>query len=330
MTNNPTIDGVSRELIETLHHMGFTHSFMTPAITAQLRAILDAPAVERQAMPDYFVEACDKFDWTPEEALKFYAEGKHFDTENGRSRILCTGAIASYSLKNMGGDYSDMKGSDPVERQEPKTSQVPVLRAMAANYRNGHSWDFLDGEAVSKAADEINFLRSVLSGSSIERAAVAWVEVKSSNEGPYVFHGKERLPEGRHLLYIGTPEVAALQSTIAQLEDRLNKAIDLDFQRRETIARLEDLLWDMRRLPQKRCAAFIVEIIDLLDRPSNGLKSPAAALHDEREIFERNYKPEALERDGDEYVRWPVQMAWEGWEARASLDATAALNGERK
>lgn len=36
-----------------------------------------------------------------------------------------------------------------------------------------------------------------------------------------------------------TPEVAALQPTIAQLEDKLNKAIDLDFQRRETIEQLQ-------------------------------------------------------------------------------------------
>lgn len=34
-------------------------------------------------------------------------------------------------------------------------------------------------------------------------------------------------------------QVAELQSTIAQLEDKLNKAIDLDFQRRETIEQLQ-------------------------------------------------------------------------------------------
>lgn len=55
-----------------------------------------------------------------------------------------------------------MKSAPAVERQEPKTSQVPVLRAMAVNYRNGHSWDFLDGEVVSKAADEITALQSTI------------------------------------------------------------------------------------------------------------------------------------------------------------------------
>ncbi|EGH20993.1 hypothetical protein PSYMO_05600 [Pseudomonas amygdali pv. mori str. 301020] len=37
-------------------------------------------------------------------------------------------------------------------------SQRPTLRAMARNYRNGHSWDHLDGEACIKAADEIDRL----------------------------------------------------------------------------------------------------------------------------------------------------------------------------
>ncbi|MEG2914682.1 MAG: hypothetical protein RR897_24115, partial [Pseudomonas sp.] len=40
-------------------------------------------------------------------------------------------------------------------------------------------------------------------------------------------------------LYEVAPEVAALQSTIDQLEDKLNKAIDLDFQRREAIEQLQ-------------------------------------------------------------------------------------------
>lgn len=31
------------------------------------------------------------------------------------------------------------------------------------------------------------------------------------------------------------------------------------------LVRMEQLLWDMRQLPQKRCAEFIADIIDLLD-----------------------------------------------------------------
>lgn len=38
-------------------------------------------------------------------------------------------------------------------------TQKYTLRAMAQNYSNGHSWDHLDGEVVSKAADEIESLQ---------------------------------------------------------------------------------------------------------------------------------------------------------------------------
>ncbi|MDF0733584.1 hypothetical protein P0Y43_23100 [Pseudomonas entomophila] len=42
-------------------------------------------------------------------------------------------------------------------------SIAPTLRAMASNYAGGHSWDHLDGEAVTRAADEIDALRGQLS-----------------------------------------------------------------------------------------------------------------------------------------------------------------------
>lgn len=42
-----------------------------------------------------------------------------------------------------------------------KTSIVSILRAMALNYgKRGHSWDRLDGEAVTKAADQIDALHA--------------------------------------------------------------------------------------------------------------------------------------------------------------------------
>lgn len=41
-------------------------------------------------------------------------------------------------------------------------TQKHTLRAMAHNYRNGHSWDHLDGEVVKAAADEIESLETNL------------------------------------------------------------------------------------------------------------------------------------------------------------------------
>jgi hypothetical protein len=51
MTNNPTIDGVSRELLTNLLHCGNSSSFIPLGITKQLRALLDAPVGERVPAP---------------------------------------------------------------------------------------------------------------------------------------------------------------------------------------------------------------------------------------------------------------------------------------
>ncbi|KPA96005.1 hypothetical protein [Pseudomonas asplenii] len=94
-----------------------------PRVASRIEAALSASAEPSAPtpLPDYMEAACDKFDWTPEEALRFYAEGKHFDTDRGRTRILCTGAIASHALKSLSKEYADLKGSEqgePVDRDE--------------------------------------------------------------------------------------------------------------------------------------------------------------------------------------------------------------------
>lgn len=55
MTNNPTIDGVSRELIERILAWLNTDEPSDDGWVAELRALLDAPAVERQE-PVAFIE----------------------------------------------------------------------------------------------------------------------------------------------------------------------------------------------------------------------------------------------------------------------------------
>ncbi|MGK2829188.1 hypothetical protein ACSI5F_03665 [Ralstonia pseudosolanacearum] len=75
----------------------------------------NAPVTERCPGYGYGEEAAaafDRTDWTPEEALRWYAAGKHFDTVNGRTRILDTGAIASHALKRTSPEYHAMKGAD--------------------------------------------------------------------------------------------------------------------------------------------------------------------------------------------------------------------------
>lgn len=172
-------------------------------------------------------------------------------------------------------------------------------------------------------------------------------------------------------------EFATLQSTIAQLEDKLNKAIDLDFQRRETIERLQARIAELESgrgepvawsyCPEcgceelhheagehKQCANCYqewfsdIDYSDVVRGNLQKLKSAPPAqvsvVYQERLEFERwivkewplapvRYVRDALPEDDplhgtycDEYL----QRAWVGWQARACLDATAALNGERK
>lgn len=61
-------------------------------------------------IPKHITDDIERVDWTPKEALRFYADGKHFDVVDGATRIIDTGAIASSALKHADFDYATMKG----------------------------------------------------------------------------------------------------------------------------------------------------------------------------------------------------------------------------
>ena len=74
----------------------------------------------------------ERADWEPEEALRFYADGKHFDIVDGRTRILDTGGIASNALKSASLEYLERKGDAElfelratIERQ---AAQIEMMR----------------------------------------------------------------------------------------------------------------------------------------------------------------------------------------------------------
>jgi hypothetical protein len=87
-----------------------------------VRNLLDATPTTAQAAPaaphpiarDVAADL-ERSDWTPEEALRWYAAGKHYDTvPNGdgssSARILDNGAVASNALKSLSRDYAEHKG----------------------------------------------------------------------------------------------------------------------------------------------------------------------------------------------------------------------------
>ncbi len=75
----------------------------------QARAALAQPSPDAP-YADGIAADLERSDWTPEDALRWYAAGKHFDTTNGRTRIIDTGAVASNALKHLSLPYLEMKG----------------------------------------------------------------------------------------------------------------------------------------------------------------------------------------------------------------------------
>ncbi|WP_137188657.1 hypothetical protein AB1N69_10585 [Pseudomonas asiatica] len=77
-------------------------------------------------------------------------------------------------------------------------------------------------------------------------------------------------------------------------------------------------------VPVLKAVFFEAAIQRWLDDQEEALSAsaePSAPVDlDERAAFEKGYHKDALHRDGDEYSRMAVQMAWEGWQARAALD----------
>lgn len=77
----------------------------------------------------------ERNDWTPEEALRWYAAGKHFDVSNGRTRIVDTGAVASIALKRTNVAHHAEKGRDasfPAPAGAATSGAPKVTKAPAA------------------------------------------------------------------------------------------------------------------------------------------------------------------------------------------------------
>jgi hypothetical protein len=85
--------------------------------------------------------------WTPKEALQFYSDGKHFDTVNGRTRILDAGAIASNALKRFGLDRMELKGDSELAALHARVAMLEEANGMLEDGK-------LDAETERDAAYE--------------------------------------------------------------------------------------------------------------------------------------------------------------------------------
>lgn len=74
----------------------------------------------------------ERSNWTPEEALRWYAQGNHFDAVGGRTRIIDTGAIASNALKHLSLTYLEMKGDAELTEMREANAQPSPAQAEKA------------------------------------------------------------------------------------------------------------------------------------------------------------------------------------------------------
>jgi len=136
-------------------------------------------------IPPDVIAAFDRTDWTQEEALRWYAAGKHFDTVNGRTRILDTGSIASNALKRTSPEYHAMKGADasfPAPTvQGGEAAMTPVLKKLRdalapfANLASTNmSWALVE-YAVKDDPERQTFQRPQMQG-AFNRAAKVYAE----------------------------------------------------------------------------------------------------------------------------------------------------------
>ncbi|HHM8695746.1 hypothetical protein [Pseudomonas aeruginosa] len=97
----------------------------------QARAALAQPSPDAP-YADGIAADLERSDWTPEDALRWYAAGKHFDTVNGRTRIIDTGAVASNALKHLSLPYLEMKGdAELTELREAMAQPSPAQAEQA-------------------------------------------------------------------------------------------------------------------------------------------------------------------------------------------------------
>jgi len=93
-------------------------------------------------MPQDIAAELERTDWTPEQALKWYAEGKHFDVVAGRTRIIDTGHVASNALKHLSAEYLEHKGDAQLHELQQRLAEAKDLLEKAEEwFEDAGEWD---------------------------------------------------------------------------------------------------------------------------------------------------------------------------------------------
>ena len=120
---NPKINPYTHEpMVFSKEGQGYYAGFTTPQ---------PAPCPRCAELPPISAEIAagmERTDWTPAEALQFYADGKHFDTPNGLTRILDNGAIASNALKHLSLERLELKGDVELTELQARCAELEQKR----------------------------------------------------------------------------------------------------------------------------------------------------------------------------------------------------------
>ncbi len=93
-------------------------------------------------IPQEIAAELERTDWTPEQALKWYAEGKHFDVVAGRTRIIDTGHVASNALKHLSAEYLEHKGDAQLHELQQRLAEAKDLLEKAEEwFEDAGEWD---------------------------------------------------------------------------------------------------------------------------------------------------------------------------------------------
>lgn len=81
-------------------------------------------------IPPELAAQLERTDWTPEEALRFYADQKNYDIAGSHVRMIDTGAIASNALKHLSVARLEMKGDAELFelREQLAAAQTEIKR----------------------------------------------------------------------------------------------------------------------------------------------------------------------------------------------------------
>lgn len=199
-------------------------------------ARMKAPAAIAPIPPELAAQL-ERTDWTPEEALLFYADQKNYDIAGSHVRMIDTGAIASNALKHLSVARLEMKGDAELfelrEQLAAAQSRVAELEAelkTAQKFADSENETLLQQLETSGTTAVQQYKDSVmkLAGEPVaaRRKVAVWL---GGDEYKTEWHVTQEHTPGTEPLFTSDQLIAAtarLEAEVERLRDSLQTYID--------------------------------------------------------------------------------------------------------